>query len=1632
MRLTFLVRALFLCACSFVAIAVAHAQDPDPTLEQGIKPFGAYNGGNIDSVSMVNGGLTVQFPLFSYPQRGARLTLNLQLTYTAGPGWTGSCQYVQFNAYCTVSGKPGNTSIGESQQLNVNWTEGGDASLGAWPYLTDATGASHPLGLTGQSPGNPPNYTFESVDATGMKLAGFEFGSQIGTSPPPTKFNPGTVTDRNGVQYVETCTNQWLAGACPTGYTKTDSNGNQITMAFPTGWTDTLGRTIATPPGGPNGQNPGVSTDSIGCQGLLPTSNSYLWTIPAPNGSAKLKVCFAKAITKTRFYPNATTESGGGGFYFIQTLIVYNGSSWTTSPAWVFQYDDRDPGDPSSVNYGSLTQITLPTGGTISYTYSTLSLVPNSFRRSVAKRIVNANDGTGLHTWTYNYALANPILTSTTTDPLGNDTVYTITGFGTWPKLFYFPTRVDSYQGSHSAGSLLKSVVTTYSYLQRTNPQYINVPSIVNVVPTQATMIFGNGQQTKATSAYDSGFTFLDHDTGGTQYTATYGNLISRNEYDFGSGAPGSLLRTTTTSYLAFSDSTYLTANLLALPSSIQVTDGGGTQRALTNYSYDEGESGIHGNLTSTHRWLNATGGYLVTNNVYNSHGLVTSTTDPRNNPPTTYGYSSGYAGSGPTSVMNALNQTTNYTYDLNSGLLTSTLDPNGQTTSFTYDGVWRLATVGDPDTGSETITYQETSFPFSAIVTKKMTSSQNMITKYLFDGLGRLSETQLTSDPQGVDYTDTTYDADGRVYTVSNPHRSGDIVYLKTFTYDALNRITQVKNQDNTAVQKTYLGRATEVTDEGNGTRTVQRISQTDALGRLTSTCEVSNATLLGIAGTPGACGQDIAGTGFLTNYSHDALGNLLSVTQGGLTGRSFVYDSLSRLTSATNPESGTISYTYDANGNLATKTAPAPNQAGTATVTTTYSYDTLNRLTQKSYSDTVPTYANGTPTVDYGYDLSNVSISGQNLSISNSIGRLSWSGPIDQNGVPITMNVFSYDPLGRTKQIWQRRTAGSGNITVSYVYDLLGDEIDRNLNSQDWASVYNGAGRLTSFTSTNYNNAQNPSNLLSNAAYDPTGRVTSATFANGLSQSWAYNSRGFLAAMAVGTNCSAGSCASSVYSLSTGFAPNGNVLTANDSVNGNWTYLYDDFNRLASGTPSGQPTFTHLYDRYGNRWGQYLNGACTAGLTFCLTFDAKNRVSGGILTYDTAGNVTADSLHHYAYDAENRIKSVDTGAITYIYDAQGRRVVKNRNGSPTDFLYGRDGHIILANSATAFATELYVAGLHLGTYAPSGNGSAFYYDHSDWLGTERVRTDVLGNPCEKIASMPFGDGQAITGTCGDVSTMHFTGKERDTESGLDNFGARYSSSQFGHFMSPDPSNIGANRQNPQTWNAYIYSLNNPLNLIDPTGLYVCEDDVNCGSANDQAFAKSLADAQTAANQLTGDDKADAQRAIDAYGAQGVDNGVNIRFDASIKGGATEVSGVANGEKSADNPTGQNINVTFNPTAVRGDYSAGLVAHEGSHVADGSAWVASGFSPNLNPTNFATEFKAYHVEFNIVNTQLNMKAGPHGTYSGFINIGEHGQVKWKKGDTFKVLTPDLQQKINENYENLNSPAFTRGGVLEP
>lgn len=129
-----------------------------------------------------------------------------------------------------------------------------------------------------------------------------------------------------------------------------------------------------------------------------------------------------------------------------------------------------------------------------------------------------------------------------------------------------------------------------------------------------------------------------------------------------------------------------------------------------------------------------------------------------------------------------------------------------------------------------------------------------------------------------------------------------------------------------------------------------------------------------------------------------------------------------------------------------------------------------------------------------------------------------------------------------------------------------------------------------------------------------------------------------------------------------------------------------------------------------------------------------------------------------------------------------------------------------------------LYSAWPVLASYEEDGLGP--YDALNDWLGTKRVQLAANGAVESTWANLPYGNQQQCVLCNNDgANRLHFTGKERDTESGLDYFSARYYSSS-GRFMSPDPITMNTLRLvNPQRWNKYSYVINNPLVLTDLSG---------------------------------------------------------------------------------------------------------------------------------------------------------------------------------------------------------------------
>jgi RHS repeat-associated protein len=935
------------------------------------------------------------------------------------------------------------------------------------------------------------------------------------------------------------------------------------------------------------------------------------------------------------------------------------------------------------------------------------------------------------------------------------------------------------------SGTASRETVANYQSFANT-PIFPSGPSIFD--RPSSVIVYGNGNRAAETD--------LAYDQAGTK-CALYPNCVTPTAHDEANYAPGSTAprgNATTITKLCFQGSQSCTPN------------------SVSTYTFDEtGQV-----LSMIDPCGNATCGDMSSSN----HTTMYSYADNYDSPPSSD--TDAYL----TQITDALGHTTEYKYAFSDGQLIQSTDKNSQVTGYVYnDALRRLTETDFPDTGKTTVSYND-SPPSPSVTTCRLISSGRCLTTLtVMDAMGHTVETLVTPDPDCLsgDRTDTTYDGLGRVYTVSNPYCStSDQTYGRTtHVYDALGRTTQVTEPDNTStVLTTYTGRATQVQDEGNGSQRVTRISQSDGLGRLTSVCEVSSASLIGSGGTPASCGLDIAGTGFVTTYQYDALDNLLQVNQNGIATRTFGYDSFSRLTSASNPESGSIGYTYDANGNVATKT-DARN------ITITHTYSALNQLTGKTYSD-------GTPAVTFNYN----ETSARGVALTNTKGRLSSESTA---GSLQTGAIFSYDPMGRITDNSQctPQNCGTGVFTIQYPqYDFLGDLLSgTNAAGVTFSYSYNTVARLTGISS-NFVDPSHPGTLLSSAHYTPFGAPASSALGNGIGESFGYDKR------LRQQSYSATSGGTTQYSFNiSSFAPNSDILSANDSVNRTWTYSYDEMNRLCNANQSStQPLchqsalYTYVYDRFGNRWQQ--NGPQSFVTTFTGNNPSNpqnnNRMDG--YSYDAAGNLLNDGTHGYSYDAENRLTNVDNGTTArYVYNAEGRRVRKATAASTLDFLYDTEGHKVaeVDSTGTFLRGELFAAGRHFAVFAPDpGPTGATFFVHSDWLGTERARTNMAATVCETITSLPFGDGQTISDSCGDssgdVSPLHFTGKERDAESGLDNFTARYFGSSLGRFMTPDP--MGGHQEDPQTLNKYAYVRNNPVTLTDPTGL---DFNLNCDKNN-------------------------------------------------------------------------------------------------------------------------------------------------------------------------------------------------------
>ena len=218
------------------------------------------------------------------------------------------------------------------------------------------------------------------------------------------------------------------------------------------------------------------------------------------------------------------------------------------------------------------------------------------------------------------------------------------------------------------------------------------------------------------------------------------------------------------------------------------------------------------------------------------------------------------------------------------------------------------------------------------------------------------------------------------------------------------------------------------------------------------------------------------------------------------------------------------------------------------------------------------------------------------------------------------------------------------------------------------------------------------------------------------------------------------------------------------------------------------------------------------------------KNQLTTGCLTYDAAGNVTWDGSLNYLHDLENRMtKFVGSTTDIYLYDGDGQRV-KKTTPAVSLYWYGATGNVLDETSGNGTLVSEYIFFNGTRVARRDADNTVKYY-FADDLGSASVITNDHGAMTPPLAESDYYPyGGEIPITSGDLNHYKFTGKERDAESGLDMFGARYYASNMGRFMTPDWSSAAtavpyADFGNPQSLNLYSYTKNNPTTLTDPNG---------------------------------------------------------------------------------------------------------------------------------------------------------------------------------------------------------------------
>jgi len=604
-----------------------------------------------------------------------------------------------------------------------------------------------------------------------------------------------------------------------------------------------------------------------------------------------------------------------------------------------------------------------------------------------------------------------------------------------------------------------------------------------------------------------------------------------------------------------------------------------------------------------------------------------TDVTDPRGNVRRVTFNANGYALTDTRAYGTAAAQTTTYTRDATSNLVSTMTDALGRQTTYTYNTQGQVLTVtrlaGTGDAVTTTVTYEPT---FNQVAS--ISDPLSHTTSFGYDALGNLT---AVTDPLSHQTT-LTYNTQGQPLTMT----------------DALSNTTTLSYADgDLAIITDPIGKTTTRFTDGGG----RLIATTNPLGRQTRYDYDGLNQLTKITDALG--GQ--------TQLAYDGNGNFLSLTDARTNTTSYAYNSMDRATTRTDPLTRQDSYGYDNNGNAVSFT----DRKSQITSTT---YDALNRPTLGTYQDSSTT----SYTWDAGDRVSQIvdSLSGTITRTYDGLDRLT------QEATPQGTISYTYDNASRRSSM-----TVLGQPTVNYSYDNADRLTQITQGTSTVAFAYDNANRRTSLTL--------PNGIVTEYAYDAASRLTGLTYklgpaplgtltygydANGnrtvLGGSWART--GLPAALASATYNAAN------HQLTFGSTTLTYDLNGNLASDGTNTYTWDARNRLEA--ISGGSTASFQYDAQGRRTSKTVHSAQTGFL-----YDGVTPVQEL-----TGSTVVANLLTGLGID-EYLTRTDPSGASHFLADALGSTVaLSDAVGTlPTSYTHAPFGVTTISGTATGNAFD-------------------------------------------------------------------------------------------------------------------------------------------------------------------------------------------------------------------------------------------------------------------------------------------------------------------------------------------------------